>query len=242
MEMQSGCSLIDKLQYFVKESPSKTVFSYVNDNCDVIASLTYQQLFNKSRSVAHYLLEHGLKAGDRVLLVYPPSLDFIVAFIACIQVGIIAVPTFPPDPSRLNKDLQMFSMITNSCGAKAALTSSLYNYATKIASFKNIFSVVTSADELITWPELDWIVSDNIPSNFNEFTLNDDISSNDVAFLQYTSGSTSEPKGVMITHGNLAHNLKLIITGLSANPSTVVVSWLPQVSFTLTMTCIINAY
>ncbi len=74
--------------------------------------------------------------GDRVLLVYPPSLDFIISFIACLKAGLIAVPVFPPDPLRLNKDLSMFASLVQSCGAKSALTCHLYNYATKMASIK----------------------------------------------------------------------------------------------------------
>jgi len=64
--------------------------------------------------------------GDRVLLVYPPSLDFIVAFFGCLKAGMIAVPVFPPDPSKLNKDIAMFANIAQICGSKIALTSSLY--------------------------------------------------------------------------------------------------------------------
>eukprot|EP01035_Chromulina_nebulosa_P018287 gene18287-23967_t len=156
--------------------------------------------------------------------VYPPSLDFLVAFLACVQVGIIAVPTFPPDPNRLNKDLNMFASISQSSGAKVALTSTIYSFATKVAGLKNVFS--TSSDGL-TWPELTWIVTDTIPSISNPIEL-PKLTHDSIAFLQYTSGSTSEPKGVIISHGNLAHNLKLIVTGLQAIEDTVVVSWLPQ--------------
>ena len=166
----------------------------------------------------------------RVLLVYPPSLDFIVAFIGCLKAGLIAVPTFPPDPRRLTKDLKMFANIAKSCNATAALTSASYNYASKLGSLQEAFSVTSTSDQC-KWPELRWIVTDNLYTISPVISISDSKKlqiSCDIAFLQYTSGSTSEPKGVIITQNNLSDNLSLIIAGLNATDDTVVVSWLPQ--------------
>ena len=171
-----------------------------------------------------------------MLLVYPPSLDFVVAFLGCLKAGLIAVPTYPPDPMRLNKDLKMFATIAHSCMAAAALTCSAYNYATKLSGLKNAFSIGMNKDQS-SWPELQWIVTDGIFALQGQETPGEIVGINtskhsdalcDVAFLQYTSGSTSDPKGVIITQDNLSNNLSLIITGLSAVSDTVVVSWLPQ--------------
>ena len=186
------------------------------------------------------------------MLVYPPSLDFIVAFLACLKAGIIAVPAYPPDPRKLNKDLKMFATIVSSCDAKAALTSSIYSYATKLASLQTAFSnlsILTSTNatsDTHKWPDqLQWIVTDSVllasPDaqviSEDQQRLLDAVQrdedhqptpSQPVAFLQYTSGSTSEPKGVVITKTNLTDNLILITRGLSAGEDTVVVSWLPQ--------------
>ena len=76
----------------------------------------------------------------RVLLVYPPSLNFIIAFLGCLKAGLIAVPTFPPDPKRLNKDLKMFACVADSCSATAALTSAQYDYAAKLGTLQNAFT------------------------------------------------------------------------------------------------------
>lgn len=217
-------TFLEALADWNESQPDKTSFSFLNDSGDVVKSVSYAQLSAQSLSVATHLLNVAkLAPGDRVLLVYPPSIDFIIAFIGCLKAGIIAVPTFPPDPSKLDKDLTMFLSITESSGAKTALTSATYNYATKVAAMAGI---LTGAK---TWPALTWIVTDTIFTAPSTGFPTPDVPSRDgIAFLQYTSGSTSNPKGVIITQRNLAHNLKIITTGLSAVEDTIVVSWLPQ--------------
>ena len=170
---------------------------------------------------------HGI-ASHSAVLVYPPSLDYMVAFLACLKAGIVAVPVFPPNPARRDT-LDMFSRIVGGCGARHALTSSSYNHMKKLAGIKEAFGRFQRKPT--AWPEgLDWIVTndDNSSSSSNTSKLSFVPSRSDVAFLQYTSGSTSAPKGVMITHGNLAHNLTIITAELEAVDDTVVVSWLPQ--------------
>ena len=99
-----GTTFLDVFDMFVIDTPSKTALSFLDDYGDVATSLTYQRLADSSKVLAaHMLSKLKLKKGDRVVLVYPPSLDFLVSFIACLRVGVIAVPVFPPDPSKLNK-------------------------------------------------------------------------------------------------------------------------------------------
>jgi acyl-CoA synthetase (AMP-forming)/AMP-acid ligase II len=170
----------------------------------------------------------GLQKGDRVLLVFFPGLDFSAALLACFKAEIIAVPVFPPDPRKLKKDLHHFVSIQSSSGAKIALTNSQFNFVKKVADIKNTFTSVK-------WPELKWIqIDDHLKKGRSKadgptkLTTKSFPSLETIAFLQYTSGSTSEPKGVMISHQNLGHNLHLIVSELKANQSTVNVSWLPQ--------------
>ena len=235
-------TILEALDAWAVRQPEKIGLSFLDDFGDVRTNLSYFDIVEQSVQVANHLLDDvGVKRGDRGMLVYPPSLDFIVAFLGCLRAGLIAVPAFPPDPTSanaLNKDLGMFKTICNSCEAKVALTSSLYDYATKLASIKSAFA---SSHAKQSWPELNWIVTDNIlqkgvstrgstggsrPKTNTKLSCKGAVG--DIAFLQYTSGSTSDPKGVMITQKSLAHNLKLITTGLSAVDDTVVVSWLPQ--------------
>lgn len=173
----------------------------------------------------------------RVVLVFPPSLEFILAFMACLKAGIVAVPVFPPNPSRKDT-LVMFTKIVQACGATFALTSASYNHMKKLSSLKD--AVLRFQKSENAWPEnLTWIVLDHLPGGgtltgnrpslkHNDDKMRSEIHSSDLAFLQFTSGSTSLPKGVMVTHHNLADNLVKITSELKAGEDTVVVSWLPQ--------------
>lgn len=163
----------------------------------------------------------------RAVLVYPPSLDFMVAFLACLKAGVVAVPVFPPNPLRRDT-LNMFAKIVEGCDAKYALTNSEYNHAKKIAGVRDAWKLKKTA---AAWPDdLKWLVTDDsaIQASSKTTTLPKKMERSSLAFLQYTSGSTSAPKGVMITVGNLAHNLRIITNELKAVEDTVVVSWLPQ--------------
>jgi acyl-CoA synthetase (AMP-forming)/AMP-acid ligase II len=159
----------------------------------------------------------------------------MVAFLACLKARIVAVPVFPPHPSRRDS-LGMFGTICAACEAKYALTNAEYSHAKKLVGLKDAFKL--SKGKAAPWPELKWIVADDddvkkqsVPQTSQadaKSALPKSAASDDVAFLQFTSGSTSDPKGVMITYGNLAHNLALITSELNASTDTVVVSWLPQ--------------
>jgi acyl-CoA synthetase (AMP-forming)/AMP-acid ligase II len=170
--------------------------------------------------------------------VYPPSIDFSIAFLACLKAGVVAVPVFPPNPARRDT-LHMFAKITENSGANHALTNLDYNHLKKLAGAKDALANRFKRPLGGTWPEsLEWITTDNKTGSSGSKKQSSSKNScsglppppkaSDLAFLQYTSGSTSEPKGVMITHGNLAHNLTIITAELEAVEDTVVVSWLPQ--------------
>ena len=154
----------------------------------------------------------------------------MIAFLACLKVGIVAVPVFPPNPARRDT-LHMFSKITESSGSVHALTSQEYNHMKKLASVKD--AITKFKRKVDGWPEkLKWIITTTTTNSSkaanNKNTQQQSPDGDELAFLQYTSGSTSEPKGVMITHANLAHNLTIITNELKAKSDTIVVSWLPQ--------------
>eukprot|EP00752_Nemacystus_decipiens_P001493 g1467.t1 len=227
--MEKPRGLLEAVDFWATTSPSKTALTFIDDTGVELDNLTYSDILRRSNALASHLLDNvGLVRGSTCLLVYPPCLDFTVAYLACLRAGVIAVPCFPPDPRKLKKDLHMFTAIQGSSGATVALTNRSYNYAKKMSDIKGMFSFSSEAS---SWPELNWVVTDSLAAateadeDSGRFAAPDPA---DVAFLQYTSGSTSEPKGVMITHTNLADNLKLIVTGLSAVDDTVVVAWLPQ--------------
>lgn len=235
MPMQDSSDLlIDRLEENAKKYASKRAVAWIapGPNAGVLTkSITYAEMQQATDHLASYLIHHpDIQRGDRVILVYPPSLDFMTTFIACLKAGIVAVPVFPPNPLRRDT-LQMFSKIVKGCGAHVALTNTEYSHAKKIANIRDALRIQkTSA----AWPDdLTWIATDTILAQKQSKTpssiqLPSKPNRSDLAFLQYTSGSTSDPKGVQITHGNLAHNLHIITNELQAAEHVVVVSWLPQ--------------
>ena len=229
----SFATVLDKLTYWRNVQPDKNVWVFLDDKGAIADQYSYYQLELATSALAKHLLEKTrLRAGDRVLLVFFPGLDFTASLIACFKAGIIAVPVFPPDPRRLKKDLHHFISIQSNSGATNVLTHGAYNFAKKLTGLKDMF---LGGD--VTWPDMNWIVVDDI-LNKHKFKVahgqNTDTAYHkasyykDIAFLQYTSGSTSEPKGVMITHECLAHNITIIVNELQVDTSTINVSWLPQ--------------
>lgn len=224
-------SLLDRLSTNAAKWPEKQAIAFLSSKGEIEQKLTYQELEQQTDTLASALLSKGLAPGERAVLVYPPSLEFMVAFLACLKAGITAVPVFPPNPLRRDS-LNMFAVIVQACAATHALTDSTYNHQKKLASIRDAVPKF-KRKPLAAWPEtLEWIVTSGIktggkPSKKTSSSSNSN-NNNNVAFLQFTSGSTSDPKGVMITHDNLAHNLSIITHELQAVDDTVVVSWLPQ--------------
>jgi acyl-CoA synthetase (AMP-forming)/AMP-acid ligase II len=133
-------------------------------------------------------------------LVYPPSIDFTIAFLACLKAGVVAVPVFPPNPARRDT-LHMFTKITESSGAKFALTNVEYNHFKKLAGAKDALTRFKKRqNDTIKWPDtLEWITTDNNAkvgssskkgNDDNTKKLPSSPKASDLAFLQYTSGST----------------------------------------------------
>lgn len=138
-DVERDGSLLEALDSWADKTPDKIALTFLDDAGVATAGtppLTYGSLRRRVDGLAAHLLagdKLGLTKGSTCLLVYPPSLDFTVAFLACLRAGVIAVPCFPPDPQRLNKDLSMFAAIQGSSGATVALTNKMYNYAKKVS-------------------------------------------------------------------------------------------------------------
>jgi acyl-CoA synthetase (AMP-forming)/AMP-acid ligase II/acyl carrier protein len=230
-EKNNACDLmLDRLAQNVSRNPAKRAVAFLaggRNGGSLQKELTYQELETETTKVAKHLIRKGIEKGECVVLVYPPSLDFMIAFLACLKANVVAVPVFPPNPLRRDT-LAMFANIVQGCGAKHALTNTEYNHAKKMAGIRDVFTKFQRPTS--GWPDdLDWTTTDTLKEPRNSVNLPQPPSDrSQVAFLQYTSGSTSEPKGVMITHGNLAHNLTIITNDFQAKDDTVVVSWLPQ--------------
>jgi len=228
MAESSWTPLLARFAENVSAFGEKRLFEFVDDHGKTVKVHSYVSFDSLTDRLALAMVGEGgwgLSPKDKVLLVYPPGLDFIVAFFACLKADVIAVPVYPPRPG-FSKDLRMFISVQSDCGANIALTNSSYDFAKRIAGFK---SFLTGSN--LKWPSVKWLVTDEgklpkIAGSLDDYrtTPNNDA----IAFFQYTSGSTSKPKGVMISQGNLGHNLATIVDALEASPSTYVCSWLPQ--------------
>ncbi|MET9248902.1 amino acid adenylation domain-containing protein [Nonomuraea sp. NPDC003709] len=171
--------------------------------------LTYGELDLRARAIAVRLRRAGLAEGDRALLLYPPGADFLAAFFGCLYAGVVAVPTFPPDPLRLDRTLPRLLATVTDADPRAALT---------------VTPLLPLAGSLPGQPA--WIATDADVSDAAEWRPPEATASS-TAVLQYTSGSTAEPKGVILSHGNLLHNSRLIHEFFGTTEDSRGMSWLP---------------
>ena len=187
-------SLIDCLQYWSEHQPDATAYGFT-DGEEEESRLSYAELYRRSRGVAATLTEMGM-AGERALLLYPPGLDFLVAWYGCLMAGAIAVPAYPP---RRNRNVNRIQAISDDAQAKVALTE---------------HDVTERSEELLDeaphLKQLQWVATDRIPIDRGDAFRPIKIDPASLAMLQYTSGSTGTPKGVMLSHANLMHNVQII--------------------------------
>lgn len=189
--------------------PDDTAFIFLENGETEADTLTFAALDRDAKGVAA-LLQQRTRAGDRALLLYPPGLDFVRAFMGCLYAGVVAVPVYPP---RRNRTVDRLKAVANNAEAAVALTSTAVSLALARGEGGDLDLPVVVADRDVALDADAW----RAPT----------LGRADLAFLQYTSGSTGTPKGVMVTHGNLLHNCEVIKAGFSHTPASVFVSWLP---------------
>jgi len=202
----------DLLKYRSEITPDNNSYIFLRDGENDEDIVTWKQLYDESLKVAAQLQRQKTK-GERVILFFPPGTAFIKALYGCFLSNAIAVPAYPP---RKNRSLDRIKALVNDSGAKFILsTTEIFN------SCERSFSDVTELKDQA------WILTDTIEpevAGFHEIKIKAD----DIALLQYTSGSTGMPKGVMVTHINIIRNLEFIRQSFQLSPQSVSVSWLPS--------------
>ncbi len=210
---------MDVLRANAERHPEKLLYAFLDRDGRTTHSYTYEAFVQRTAEIAaHIAHSHPLEQGDRVLLVYPPGLEVIAAFFACVRLGLIPVPVYPPSSHGFSAALYKMNFIAEDCRAAAVLTDRAYSWSLRLHRARTRLASLTVRRDYTS--RLPWIVTSD--AHEGEWT---DVaaSASDVLFLQYTSGSTNEPKGVMVTHANVLSNCDAVVDHVP-----VTVSWLPQ--------------
>ncbi|MEM6613931.1 MAG: fatty acyl-AMP ligase [Cyanobacteria bacterium P01_C01_bin.72] len=207
-----AATLVDILHARAESQPHQLIYNYLVDGETESITLTYGQLEQRARAIAAYL-QSVCSPQDRVLLLFPAGLDYITAFFGCLYAGVIAIPAYPPRP---NRSLNRIQNILNNAQTDLALTNS--------ETLQGLERQLQRTREL---QDLRWITTDAIATDTAGDWQPPQIDAEDIAFLQYTSGSTAEPKGVRIAYKNLLHNLEAIHNCFRHTSQSKGVIWLP---------------
>ena len=201
--------LVPVLRGRAANQPDRLAYVFATEGAGDIR-LTYADLDRRARSIA-VTLQSTASPGDRALLLFPTGLDCLAAFLGCLYAGIVAVPLYAP---RRNREDARLNAIVEDSGARLALT---------VAR-----ALPERPSRGSRYGDLDFLFTDRIDDTVADRWIEPSIDEAQLAYLQYTSGSTSAPKGVMVTHGNLMSNRAFMQEALELSAQTVSVTWLPH--------------
>ncbi|MBR7839195.1 fatty acyl-AMP ligase [Actinospica durhamensis] len=219
----TATGILDLFAANLARDPDQALFTFVDGAGADHAAYTAPALTRRAAGVRDLLDGLGWRPGDRAVLVYPPGPDFVVALVACLMAGVIPAAVLPPGPAGGRGGEQAFAAAVRDCRARGILTSTEFDALRRLAAASSAF------------PGLDW--PDAVPWHCTDTAGDGDpdpgrwhrpAAPTDPAVLQYTSGSTSTPRGVVMTHGNLLAEMRCNAVDFHLGPATVGVSWLPQ--------------
>jgi acyl-CoA synthetase (AMP-forming)/AMP-acid ligase II len=214
-------SFVDVLRARCEEEPERIAFLFEDEGEP--ERLSYGELDERACRVAGALQACGAR-GERVLLLYPPGLDYVAGLFGCLYAGAVAVPAYPPDPMRPARTLPRLMGIVRDARATAILTTRTIRGALE----QRVGAEVGAA-------ECGWVVAEGgavveggiVAESASRAWRPPPLRREDLALLQYTSGSTAAPRGVLLTHANLLHNSEYIRRAFRHGSSSCGVIWLP---------------
>jgi 1-acyl-sn-glycerol-3-phosphate acyltransferase len=211
MAPEAAPTLVDVLRQHGEMVPDRTHVR-VLDETGVADELTYGGLNREAARAAAGLLERGLAAGDKVAIMLPTGRQYFVTFMGVLMAGAVPVPVYPPArPSQLAEHLhRQHRILTN------AQTTCMVTVPEAISLGRHLRSRIATLRDVLVPGDID-AAGDSLPGRAGD----------DIALLQYTSGSTGHPKGVMLTHRELLANIRAMGRAEAASPSDIFVSWLP---------------
>jgi thioester reductase-like protein len=212
-------SILQPLYRSTERHPDRLLYAFLDIDGETTESYSYAQFVQRTTEIAsHILRTRSMEPGERVLLAYPPGVEMICAFYACVRLGLIPVPVYPPTSRGFRTARDKTDFIARDAGASAVLTTRSYFWSMKLNRIRS--GVKTLSFDRSYLSGLEWIVSTDadkgVPADFPDVH-------SDVLFLQYTSGSTRDPRGVMVTHDNVIENCDAVLDHVPIG-----VSWLPQ--------------
>ncbi len=204
-------SLVDLITRRAVEQHDERGYVFLSDKGDEETALTFGELHRRAMAVAAHLRESG-NPGERALLLFGPGLDFIIAYFGCVLAGVIAVPMMLP---RRNSSLGASASIVANATPRFLITN------------ERVHSTRPDVIERFSAPQRQWIITEQVEATNAANPRLPMLRPDDIAFLQYTSGSTSDPKGVMVTHRNLIENLEMMRHALGNTRQSTYASWIP---------------
>lgn len=205
-------NFVDILIQRAHEKARETLYVYLDGPQLQEKAISYAEVELRARAIATRLQSMGLR-GERVLLIYQCDLDYILGFFGCLFAGAIAVPVYPPAS---NKHFARMNSIVEDCQARHALSTA------------SLIEKIEALPDDVRGPwDIKMIASDKIDTAEASGWTRPSLKPDELAFLQYTSGSTGNPKGVMVSHDNLVSNCIMSRDGYGLSDKDIILSWLP---------------
>ncbi len=191
----------------------KPLYIFLEDGVNESLRISYRDVVKKAKAVGAELQKHGSK-GDHILLLFPAGIEFVISLYACFLTGMVAIPAYPPRRKKI--DPRFLSILQDANPSTILATQQIHQDLEQL-ELKNI-----------NLDEINMISFESINAEQSEDWQNPKVSKDDILLLQYTSGSTGSPKGIMVSHGNMIHDSECIRQSFGFDENMIVVNWLPN--------------